>query len=577
MEAKKCKRLPYGNSDFESVRTGGYAYVDKTRFIELLENEPNRNLFFIRPRKFGKSLFFSMLSHYYDIAEADKFEQLFGDLYIGKHPTPMKNSYLVLKFNFSGLNTSTENDFQISFIGKIQQSLLAFLDEHANYIPDAAKYKKECEEQMSLTGKLLVAFRAALSAKRKIYVIIDEYDHFANDLMALGTTVGDDVYRKMVRANGIVRDFYETLKEGTETVINGIMITGITPIMLDDMTSGFNIASSLSLDPLYNEMLGFTADEVKALMIETGVDPALINVDMELFYNGYLFHKDGEHRVYNPSMMLYFFNQILRSGKVPENIVDENLKTDYGRLRSLIMNEQNSTQLMEIIQNNGIVSEIIPKFSIDQLHDNEYFVSLLFYMGLLTIDRQEEGLLRLKIPNYSIRTIYWDYILRLIKDRNEDVLIDFTQLRLAVRELAYRGNPVPFVDYVSRNILIRLSNRDLERFDEKQIKIILLGTLFQSKMFVPITELEVTQGYTDVWLQRSHLFPEIPHEWVWEIKYVKKAGLRRDTALQTARDKAREQLEKYRRSHQFAGRTDVRYLSGIFIGKDKYEMTELAV
>ncbi|GAP73438.1 hypothetical protein SAMD00024442_9_45 [Candidatus Symbiothrix dinenymphae] len=577
MEAKKCKRLPYGNSDFESVRTGGYAYVDKTRFIELLENEPNRNLFFIRPRKFGKSLFFSMLSHYYDIAEADKFEQLFGDLYIGKHPTPMKNSYLVLKFNFSGLNTSTENDFQISFIGKIQQSLLAFLDEHANYIPDAAKYKKECEEQMSLTGKLLVAFRAALSAKRKIYVIIDEYDHFANDLMALGTTVGDDVYRKMVRANGIVRDFYETLKEGTETVINGIMITGITPIMLDDMTSGFNIASSLSLDPLYNEMLGFTADEVKALMIETGVDPALINVDMELFYNGYLFHKDGEHRVYNPSMMLYFFNQILRSGKVPENIVDENLKTDYGRLRSLIMNEQNSTQLMEIIQNNGIVSEIIPKFSIDQLHDNEYFVSLLFYMGLLTIDRQEEGLLRLKIPNYSIRTIYWDYILRLIKDRNEDVLIDFTQLRLAVRELAYRGNPVPFVDYVSRNILIRLSNRDLERFDEKQIKIILLGTLFQSKMFVPITELEVTQGYTDVWLQRSHLFPEIPHEWVWEIKYVKKAGLRRDTALQTARDKAREQLEKYRRSHQFAGRTDVRYLSVIFIGKDKYEMTELAV
>ncbi|GHT49376.1 hypothetical protein AGMMS49982_02750 [Bacteroidia bacterium] len=577
MEAKKCKRLPYGNSDFENVRTGGYAYVDKTRFIELLENEPNRNLFFIRPRKFGKSLFFSMLSHYYDIAEADKFEQLFGDLYIGKHPTPMKNSYLVLKFNFSGLNTNNENDFQISFLDKIRQSVFTFLNEHANYIPDAATYMKECGELLSLTGKMWVAFNAALSAKRKIYVIIDEYDHFANDLMALGTTVGDDVYRKMVRANGIVRDFYETLKEGTETVINGIMITGITPIMLDDMTSGFNIANSLSLDPLYNEMLGFTEDEVKALMIETGVDPALINVDMELFYNGYLFHKDGEHRVYNPSMMLYFFNQILRSGKVPENIIDENLKTDYGRLRRLVMNEQNGTTLMTIAQDNSVLSDIIPKFSIDELHESRSFISLLFYMGLLTIEGEKEGSLLLKIPNYSIRTVYWEYILRLIQDRNEDVLIDFSELKAAIRDLAFRGNATPFIDYVSRNIFSCLSNRDLKRFSEKYIKIILQGGLLQSKLYLPITELEVSTGYADIWLQRSHLFPDIPYEWVWELKYVKKEDEANEALLQEKRDKAREQLEKYRRSHQFAGRTDVRYLSVIFIGKDKYEMTELAV
>jgi hypothetical protein len=352
------------------------------------------------------------------------------------------------------------------------------------------------------------------------------------------------------------------------------MLTGITPIMLDDLTSGFNIANSLSLDPIYNEMLGFTKDEVKALIVTTGVDKTLINVDMELFYNGYLFHKDGEHRVYNPSMMLYFFNQILRSGKTPENIIDENLKTDYGRLRRLVMNEQNSATLLTIAQDNSILSDIILKFSIDELHENKSFVSLLFYMGLLTVERMEEGSLRLKIPNYSIRTIFWEYIMRLTQDRNEDVLIDFSELKAAVRELAYRGNAVPFIDYVSRNIFSRLSNRDLKRFSEKYIKIILLSGLFQSKLYVPITEMEITKGYTDIWLKRSHQFPEIPYEWVWELKYVKKEDESNEAVLQEKRDEARAQLAKYRNSHLFAEHTDVRYLSIIFIGKDKYELSE---
>ncbi|MDR3093747.1 MAG: PD-(D/E)XK nuclease domain-containing protein, partial [Bacteroidales bacterium] len=191
----------------------------------------------------------------------------------------------------------------------------------------------------------------------------------------------------------------------------------------------------------------------------------------------------------------------------------------------------------------------------------------------------EEGLLRLKIPNYSIQTVFWEYIERQTLDRNEDILIDFTEMKMAVRELAFRSNPTLFIDYVSRNIFSRLSNRDLKRFSEKYIKIILLNGLFQSKLYVPITEMEVTKGYTDIWLKRSHLFPEIPCEWVWELKYVKKGDNENvktghASSLQTARDEARAQLAKYRDSHLFAGRTDVRYLSVIFIGKDKYEITE---
>jgi hypothetical protein len=198
-------------------------------------------------------------------------------------------------------------------------------------------------------------------------------------------------------------------------------------------------------------------------------------------------------------------------------------------------------------------------------------------MGLLTVDKMEEGLLRLKIPNYSIRTIFWEYIEQLTIDGNQDVMIDMDEQRLALRELAYRGNPHLFIGYVSRNIFSRLSNRDLENFDEKYIKIMLLNGLFQSKLYLSISELEVTQGYTDIYLQRSHLLPDIPYEWVWEIKYVKKGDVagKKKSVLKTKQEESRIQLKRYRNSHQFADRKDVRYLSLIFIGKDKYEIEEI--
>jgi hypothetical protein len=577
MEIKKQKQLPYGISNFEKIRTGNYVYIDKTRYIELLEQEANDNLFFTRPRKFGKSLFFSMLSHYYDINQADKFEQLFGDLYIGKHPTPTHNSYLVLNLDFSGLDTSSEEYFRTTLSQKIQKHVLRTLARYTHLFPKGDFYYDQIIIEKPGIGALNNFFEAAESIGKKVFIIIDEYDHFANDLIAQGTYTGDDTYRHIVRANGVIRDFYETLKEGSKTVIDRIILTGITPIMLDDITSGFNISDNLSLDPRYNEILGFTKDEVATLMKETRVDESMIPVDMELLYNGYLFHSDAEQRVYNPSMMLYLFNQILKFGNKLKNIIDDNLKTDYGRLQMLIKNKNNSEQLIEITENNGVLSEIISKFSLDKLHDNEYFPSLLFYLGLLTIDRYEMGKTYLKIPNYSIRTIYWDYIMRLTKDRNKDVMINLIQQQDAISDLAYKGDPKPYIDYVSQNIFSRLSNNDLQNFDEKYIKIMLLNGLFQSKLYLTISELEVTKGYIDIYLQRSHLLPDIPYEWVWEIKYVKKGDVsgKNKSVLKTKQEGARTQLKKYRDSHWFAGRTDMRYLSLIFIGKDKYEIEEV--
>jgi hypothetical protein len=575
METKERKRLPYGSSNFESVRTENYVYIDKTRFIELLENENNKNIFFTRPRKFGKSLFFSMLSHYYDIKQADKFEQLFGDLYIGKHPTPRHNSYMPLNLDFSGLDTSNEERFNTSLSYKLQGDVRRFITRYAYLLPkDDDFYNEQINITQPGIPSLQIAFNAAESVNKKIYVIIDEYDHFANDLIARGTYAGQTVYNHLVHANGIIRDFYETLKTNSKTVIDRIILTGVTPIMLDDITSGFNISNNLSLDPRYNEMLGFTRDEVNLLMREAGIKQDMIGVDMEYYYDGYLFQPDGENKVYNPSMMLYLFDQVSKFGLKTKNVIDENLKTDYSRLQMLMQDEDNRQQLIKITKDNAIESEVIPRFPLAKLQENEYFVSLLFYMGLLTVDKAEDNVPRLKIPNYSIRTIYWEYIKEMTADGNPDVLINMNDQRLALRELAYRGNPSLFIEHISKNIFSRLSNRDLIYFDEKYIKIMILNGLFQSNTYLTISELEVSQGYTDIYMRRSHLLPEIPYEWVWEIKYLKKKDAT-ESVLKEKREQARVQLKKYRDSSMFAGRTDVRYLSLIFIGKDTYEMEEI--
>ncbi|MDR0606454.1 MAG: ATP-binding protein [Bacteroidales bacterium] len=576
MNTKTPKRIPYGNTNFENIRTENYVYIDKTQYIELLEQESNKNLFLTRPRKFGKSLFFSMLSNYYDINQADNFEQLFGDLYIGKHPTPKHNTYMVLNLDFSGLNTTTEEAFTVSLSGEIQDNVRDFLNNYKHLFPEGDVYSKQIDIEQPGVASLRKAFQAANAVNKKLFIIIDEYDHFANDFIAQGTPTGDEAYYHVVSANGIIRDFYETLKKGNKTVIDRVIITGITPIMLDDITSGFNISDNLTLHKKYNELLGFTQEEVNTLMEEIGIDPSMVNINIESLYNGYLFHPDGEHKVYNPTMMLYLFNNILNKEGL-NGIVDENLKMDYGRLEGLMRKENNREQLIKITQENSTLSEVIPKFPLNKLQENKYFVSLLFYLGLLTIDKREEGLLRLKIPNYSIRTIFWEYIEEMTSESNADVLINMDEQRVALRELAYRGNPHPFIDNVSKNVFSRLSYRDLQNFDEKYIKIMLLNSLYQSKLYLVITELEVSKGYVDIYIQRSPFMSNIPFEWVWEIKYVKQEDVKgkKSAILQEKREEACIQLQKYRTSYLFAGRTDVRYLYVIFIGKDKYEIKEV--
>jgi hypothetical protein len=343
--------------------------------------------------------------------------------------------------------------------------------------------------------------------------------------------------------------------------------------MLDDLTSGYNIAKILTLSPRYNEMMGFTQAEVDALMVETCVDPALINVDMEAYYNGYLFHPDGENRVYNPTMILYFFGQILEFKRPPENIVDLNLHTDYGRLKSLTKNETNRNTMLQIIKDGGIVSEVLEKFPIDRLGDESYFISLLFYMGMLTVKERSLMKLSLCIPNYSVKTLYWEYIAIRITETSPDITINVRQLEEAIKALAFEGDISPFVSYVSENAFSKLSDHDLQRFDEKYIQLLLLAYLFMNKIYVPMSEYETVPGRADIYLQRNPLLPQVRYEWVFEIKYCKVSAP--DSEIAAKRDAGLEQLKQYVHSHRMEGRQDLKAALLIFTGKNKFEIIEI--
>ncbi|MDR2706610.1 MAG: ATP-binding protein [Planctomycetaceae bacterium] len=576
MNIKERKQLPYGNADFRSIRIdNNYVYVDKTRFIELLEKENNKNKIFIRPRRFGKSLFLSTLKCYYDVNYADEFEQLFGNLYIGHNPTPRKNSYAVLSFNFSGIDTTNADTFVNSFSGNIRHTVWGFLNNHKNILPNLDQIINQInDKELFAFASLDWAFRVAELAKVKIFVIIDEYDHFANDLITMESLSGEDFYKKVITANGLVRDFYERLKIATDSgIVDRTFITGISPIMLEDLTSGYNIASNISLKKQYNEMLGFTHDEVKTLMDAVGIDAKQISVDMEYYYNGYRFNEKGKNKVYNSSMILYFLEQILDNNNPPTNLIDPSLSMDPKRLKRLIRNEGNRNILIQIIKDGSIVSEVLEKFSIARLNDESHFISLLFYMGLLTIKGSYLGELLLEIPNYSIQTTFWEYLREIIQDQSPEIALNVQELKNSIRAMAIEGNLRGFIDYVSQNAFSKLSAFDLERFDEKDIKVLLLAYLLLSNIYIPMSEYETVSGRADVFLQRNPNFPQVNYEWVLELKYCKTDA--KKTEIDQKRKEGLEQLNQYINSSRLKNIPNLKSALLIFIGKDKYEIIEM--
>ena len=555
------KRIPYGISNFEVLREEDYLYVDKSHYIELLDRYAPYN-FFIRPRRFGKSLFISMLENYYDINKKDKFEELFGDLYIGKNPTKNKNKFLVWKISFAGVDAGHgEEELRNSFNSKVLLSAIKFINKYSNLL-DVDNILKGME-----SAEVIVQYISLLASRINIpvFVLIDEYDNFANELITGGK---QSTYSGILHGEGFVKVFYKAIKDATADNFNRIFMTGVSPIMLDDLTSGFNITRNYTLDRNLNAMMGFTQDEIYFILDQVGIKDEPIRekmyTDMKQYYNGYKFNEDSKS-VFNPDMSMYFLDNYLAYNEYPKEMIDNNVKTDYGKVNQLAHNFNDREALEEIMTTGGISTMLVDRFNIHTMYSvKENFKSLLFYLGMLTIKEQGPLGTVLKIPNYVIKTIYWEQYFQRI---NEDYNIQMQNVRIAVNEMRMNGNIQLLIELVS-SILEDLSNRDLIKMDEKNIKMMILTLLGVDSTYFIKSEDENNNGYVDIMLKRKIQLKNITKfQWIIELKYIKESE--KDT-LEKVKKEGIKQLQGYGESkmvQEELGKEDLKKVLILVVGK----------
>ena len=566
------KKLPKGISNYEELICDGYYYVDKTMYIEKLENLFDKRIMFLRPRKFGKTLFTSTLENYYDIAKKDKFEMLFKNTYIGKNPTKLKNSYHILRFNFSGIDTTNVEATIKGFKEKVATSINFFC---LNYGLDF--YININEDAENILYNLFKAFNIQ-KANEKIYVIIDEYDHFANALLGFHT----DAFKDILSKNGKIRKWFETLKEGTETVVERIFITGVAPITLDSTTSGFNIANDITKNVKFNDMLGFSKDDVLEIMNQVEIDKikqAELMPIIKQNYDGYIFSNllEGDlenYRMYNSNMTLYFLTEYIEQGKIPINLIDTNIISDYRKIEGLMdlcRGEEKYNLLEKIVAGDSIDSKLIDKFNPEINFNEDELISLLYYLGYLTIKGNELGILEFGSPNEVIRKIYTEYFLVYLKQRagiNEELKVG-----KITREILLEGK-INKVTEVLGQYLSNLSNRDYVRFDEKYVKVIFYSICSMLGTMIVKSELELGGGYSDIVLAPREKLDE-RYGVLIEFKYIKQEDYEKDKSiLEKKKEEARIQLEKYKNTEEIKMLPKLRTYTVVAI-KDRLEIEEV--
>jgi len=413
----------------------------------------------------------------------------------------------------------------------------------------------------------------AKNSGQKIFLIIDEYDNFANDLIGQGH---DDLYHELLASEGYVRTFYKGIKDGTMDSIARVFLTGVSPIMLDDLTSGFNITANLTLKKSLNEMMGFTREEMAWLIreLDLGVeDQEALLRDIERYYDGYLFNKEAEERLYNSDMALYFLKELHEEKKYPENIIDDNVKTDYKKLYTLATNFRDEETLRLLLEDKEIATPLVSRFTLSSMFERkENFASLLYYLGMLTIKGSEENLVRLGIPNYVIKKVYWEYFLEVLE---RDVGVAADRLRACVRKMRREGDISDFVSYL-KELLAVLSNRDLRGFNERYIKIMIMTLINVDGIYLINSEPENEAGYADIILSRDTRHIEITkYEWLIELKYLKESERH---LLEKAKAEGLEQLRSYSESKRVKYGLDAETLKAVLfliIGKKDLEVAEV--
>lgn len=542
-------KIPYGISDFSNMPLEQYHYIDRTNYIERLENRGEKAIHYVRPRRFGKSLFISTLHHYYGLEYKDQFKELFGNYYIGQHPTQRANTYLVLSFDFSGINTKDAKNTYRDFMDNVLNGILTFLTAYDTFFSQEDIDKIEQIQSPQGMLKRLWTIVKQKAKGQKVYVLVDEYDHFTNELLSLNFSL----FKKIVSQNGWVRKFYEVLKRGNSTgIVDRIFLTGVSPVTLDSLTSGYNISSNFSIDLNFCELMGFTEKEVIATLKGIEVPANQLDKmvsDLRLWYNGYLFHEAGEQRIYNPDMVLYFAKHYATYKQYPKDLLDENIASDYGKMDKLFhLNDARiaNMELLRTILDEGRISAVLTKkysFEVPWTKDN--FISLLYYMGIMTIQKSE-GLddLVFQMPNFVIRQLYFKFF--------NQVLLQEAQLTPAivdieskVKAVAQKNDWQPLLSLME-NILSQLGREDKAHFNEVSLKTLFASFFYQVAYYNIFSELEVRKrnnqkGRVDLLLTRRPPFSPT-YQFVFELKYLR---TKQQSSLETTKKEAMGQLAEY--------------------------------
>ena len=514
--------IPYGRAYFRGIRLEGCLYVDKTRFLHPLEQE--RFVFFVRPRRFGKSCWLSMLESYYDRNQADDFERVFGGMDICRQPTPNRGRYVVVRFNFSTFGTDPAK-LEQEFDEYCRRHVRDAVEDNPDLFPAAVVDRIQAAS--TANGQLDELFLHARREEIPLYVLIDEYDNFANTILA---GEGAEAYYAFTHGGGFYRSFFATLKAGTENgSVERLFVTGVSPVTMDDVTSGFNIGANLSLRPEFNEMLGFTEREVRHI-VETYRDLDVFDQDVETaldtmreWYDGYRFSEEADGIVYNSDMVLHYLKHSVPNKAGPRQLIDSNVRIDYGKLRHLLLTGRrlngNFDLLRRVISEGRADSEIVETFPLAQLTRPENFLSLMHYFGLLSIRDVAAGVVRLGIPNQTVRRLMYGYL----RDAYAEVgvfslnLVDFDRL---TRRMALAGDWRPAVERLSRAVSEHTGIRDYMQ-GEKVLQGFLAAYLGASEYFVFHTEQELAKGYADIVLvPLAARYPGMRHGFVIELKYL---------------------------------------------------------
>ncbi|MFR4048364.1 MAG: ATP-binding protein [Segatella copri] len=518
---QQVKLVPYGVADFATVIEQNLYYVDKTMFIPELEKQP-RNLFFIRPRRFGKSIFLSMLYSYYDCTQSHKFQSLFGNLWIGQHPTSLQGKYQVLFLDFSQI-TGNIDKLETKFNSYLSINLDAFVRQYSEY------YQAEMEEilaQEDFEEKMELIFKAAKAHQYHLYLIIDEYDNFTNVIL---NERGENVYHAITHADGFYRDVFKKFKGNFER----IFMMGVSPVTLDDVTSGFNIGWNISIKPEFDEMLGFSTTDVVEMFTyykEHGSIPADSDIDaivndMKPWYDNYCFAEEAlkkKTRMFNCDMVLYYLRNYMDNGCSPRQMIDPNTRTDYGKMKKLLqfdkLDGERKGIIRKIAEEEQIVTQLYESFSAYQIPKAEIFPSLLFYYGMLTIKGTRGSKLILGIPNNNVRKQYYGY---LEEEYQAKAYVDVNQLTDYYYDMAYDGKWEEGLRFMAGAYAKVSSVRDgIEA--ERNLQGFFMAYLNLNDYYITAPELELNHGYCDFFLLPDLTHYASQHSYILELKVLSK-------------------------------------------------------